>query len=172
MRGHRADGKHFTMGKIQVNWRRTIHFMRNTVFLLGAFALVAILGSGCAGPEQKMGRGIGNTTEIVRGGEFQRGMEQGSLFNGPDSGFASGMVQGFDKTLARTGVGLYEIVTFPLPPYRPVCTDYLSPRPEHPDSYAPRKWSEPFLDTDHYIGFSGGDIAPWFPGSHFRIFDN
>jgi putative exosortase-associated protein (TIGR04073 family) len=151
---------------------RTIHFMRNTVSFLGALTLVALLAAGCAGPEQKMGRGISNTMEIVRAGEFQRGMEQGNLFNGPDGGFSSGMVAGFDKTIARTGVGIYEIVTFPLPPYRPVCTDYLSPRPAHPDSYHTRKWAQPFMDTDHYIGFSGGDIAPWWPGSRFRIFDN
>ena len=22
------------------------------------------------------------------------------------------------------------------------------------------------------VGYSGGDVAPWFPGSRFRIFDN
>jgi putative exosortase-associated protein (TIGR04073 family) len=165
-------GKGFTTGKIGLRWSITIHFMRNTVCLLGALALVALMGAGCAGPEQKFGRGLGNTTEIVRGGEFQRGMEQGNLFAGPDTGFTTGFMQGFDKTMARTGVGIYEIVTFPLPPYHPVCTDYLSARPGYPDSYQPRKWAEPFLDTDHYVGFSGGDIAPWFPGSHFTVFDN
>jgi putative exosortase-associated protein (TIGR04073 family) len=146
--------------------------MRNTLFLLGGLALVAALGAGCAGPEQKMGRGIGNTFEITRGGEFQRSVEQDSLFGGTDTAFTTGFVQGFDKTLARTGVGLYEVVTFPLPPYHPVCTDYLSPRPLYPDSYHPRKWADPMFDADQYLGFSGGDVAPWFPGSRFRIFDN
>jgi hypothetical protein len=42
----------------------------------------------------------------------------------------------------------------------------------YPDSYRPNKWAEPFNDTDHYFGFSGGQVAPWFPGSHFTIFDN
>jgi putative exosortase-associated protein (TIGR04073 family) len=144
--------------------------MRNTLFLLGALALV-VLGAGCAGPEQKMGRGIGNTLEIARGGEFSRAVEQNSLFDGPSTGLTSGFVKGFDKTMARTGVGIYEIVTFPLPPYRPVCTDYLSPRPLYPDSYHPRKFADPMLSTDQYLGYSGGDVLPLF-GSHFRIFDN
>jgi len=146
--------------------------MRNTVSLLGVISLGALLAAGCAGPEQKMGRGFGNMTEIVRGGEMQRGIEQGSLFSGTDTGFTSGFVQGFDKTMARTGVGIFEVVTFPFPPYHPVCTDYLSPRPNYPDSYRPRKWADPTMDTDHYIGFSGGDVAPWLPGSRFRLFDD
>jgi putative exosortase-associated protein (TIGR04073 family) len=134
--------------------------------------MAAVLAGGCAGPEQKFGRGLSNMTECVRADEFSRSVEQTSLFHGTDTGFASGMAQGFDKTVARTGLGIFEVVTFPLPPYRPLCTDYLSPNPAHPDSYEPRKWADPMLDTDHYLGFSGGDIAPWFPGSRFRIFDN
>ena len=143
--------------------------MRNTVSLLAALA--AVLAAGCAGPEQKFGRGMGNMFEPVRAGEFSRGAEQGSLFGGTDTGMMAGFAQGFDKTMLRTGVGIYEIVTFPIPPYGPVCTDYLSPRPAYPDSYHPRKWADSMTATDHYLGFSGGDVAPWFPGSRFRVFD-
>lgn len=146
--------------------------MRNKLFILGSMALVAIFASGCANTEQKMGRGIGNMTEIVRGGEFERSAEQGGIFDGPDVGFSTGFVRGVNRTLARTGIGIYEVITAPLPPYGPVCTDYLSPRPQYPDSYRPTKWSDAIFDTDYSLGFSGGEIAPWFPGSHFRIFDN
>ena len=146
--------------------------MRNTLFLLGSLALTVILGVGCAGPEQKMGRGIGNVTEAARGGEFERSVEQEGIFAGPDVGVATGVVKGVNRTLARTGVGVYEIVTFPLPPYGPVFTDYLSPRPQYPDFNRPRKWSDAVFDNDRMTGFSGGDVAPWFPGSHFRVFDN
>ena len=146
--------------------------MRNTFYVLGSLSLVALMGAGCAGPEQKFGRGFANMTEIARGGEFERSTEQAGIFEGTDVGVASGMAQGFDRTLARTGVGIYEVVTFPLPPYGPVFTDYLSPKPMYPDSYHPRKWSDATFDTDRDIGFSGGDVAPWFPGSRFRIFDN
>jgi putative exosortase-associated protein (TIGR04073 family) len=145
--------------------------MRNKLFLFASVAL-ALIGAGCTGPEQKMGRGISNMTEIVREGEFERSVEQASLFGGTDTGFATGMVQGFDRTIARTGIGIYEVVTFPIPPYRPLATDYLSPKPLYPDNYRPRKWSDAMFDTDRMVGFSGGDVAPWFPGSHFSVFDN
>ncbi len=115
---------------------------------------------------------MSNLTEPFRGGEMERSLEQGGMFEGPDVGVATGFVRGMNRTLARTGVGIYEVVTAPIPPYGPVCTDYLSPRPMYPDSYRPNKWAEPFNDTDHYFGFSGGQVAPWFPGSHFTIFDN
>jgi putative exosortase-associated protein (TIGR04073 family) len=146
-------------------------FMRNTVFALGALALV-VLAAGCAGPEEKLGRGFGNSTEFMRAGEFERETEQSSIFAGTDTGYSTGVVKGVDKTLARTGVGLYEIITFPIPPYHPVCRDYLQAYPQYPDAYHPRKVAAPALDNDHYLGFSGGDIAPWFPGSRFRVFDN
>ena len=87
-------------------------------------------------------------------------------------GIATGAVRGVSKTLGRTGIGIYEVVTAPIPPYGPNWTSYLSPRPQYPDSYRPRKWTGSSMATDHYFGFSGGDVAPWFPGSHFRIFDN
>src|SRR4051812_16516557 len=100
-------------------------FMRNSLSLLGALMLVALLGVGCAGPEQKLGRGIGNMTEIIRGNEFQRSLERGNLFDGPDTGIASGAVRGVSKTLGRTGIGIYEVVTAPIPPYGPNWTSYL-----------------------------------------------
>ena len=153
--------------------RQTIHtFMRKTLSLLGALAMVAVLGVGCAGPEQKMGRGFANMTEVIRGNEFQRSVEQSATFDGPDVGFSTGFARGVNRTLARTGVGIYEVVTAPFPPYGPVWTDYLSPKPLYPDSYRPRKWADSMFDTDYSLGFSGGDVAPWFPGSRFRIFDN
>jgi putative exosortase-associated protein (TIGR04073 family) len=146
--------------------------MRTKFSVLGSMVLVALVAGGCANTEQKMGRGIGNMTEIVRGGEFERGVEQGSIFDGPDTGFSTGFVRGVNRTLSRTGIGIYEVITAPLPPYDPVCTDYLSPRPQYPDSFHQKKWADAIFDTDYSMGFSGGDVAPWFPGSRFRIFDN
>ena len=146
--------------------------MRNIVTLLGSLSLVALLGAGCAGPEEKFGRGITNLTEFTRAGEFERSVEQAGTFDGIDVGVNTGIARGFDRTMARTGVGIYEVVTFPLPPYGPVFTDYMSPKPLYPDDYHPRKLSDAIFDTDRQMGFSGGDVAPWFPGSRFRIFDN
>jgi putative exosortase-associated protein (TIGR04073 family) len=119
-----------------------------------------------------LGRGFGNVTEIVRASEFQRSVEQGGTFGGTDVGTTTGFVRGVNRTVARTAVGVYEVATFPLPPYGPVATGYLSPKPLYPDGYRPRQSASPIFATDHYLGFSGGDVAPWFPGSRFRIFDN
>ena len=139
--------------------------------LLAVIAFAAMFVTGCAGPEQKLGRGISNTFEIVRMGDMRRSIEQNEIFD-PYDGFTTGMVSGFDKSITRTGVGIYEVVTAPIPPYHPVLTSYLTPGPVFPGSYAPRRLSDPMFDTDTYTGFSGGDVFPYIPGSRFNVFDN
>ena len=146
--------------------------MRNVISLLAVAGLVALFTSGCAGPEQKLGRGVSNTFEIVRAGEMRRSIEQTAVFESPSAGYTAGAVRGLNRTLARTGLGIYEIVTWPLPPYHPIWTSYLSPGPVYPESYKPGLISGSTLDTDTYTGFSGGDVAPFIPGSRFRVFDN
>lgn len=146
--------------------------MQKTLSFLSAVAVLGLLATGCAGPEKKLGRGFRNTYEIVRGGEMRRSVEQTALFDSPEVAYTTGVVRGFNRTMARTGIGIYEILTFPIPSYEPIATNYLSPRPVYPDSYRPRIISGSTFATDTSIGFSGGDVAPWFPGSRFRIFDN
>ena len=68
--------------------------MRNTLFLMGSAALVVLLGVGCTGPEHKLGRGLSNAGEVVRGEEMQRSIEQNGLFEGTDVGITTGVVQG------------------------------------------------------------------------------
>jgi putative exosortase-associated protein (TIGR04073 family) len=145
--------------------------MRKTFFLMAAVTLLAALASGCANTERKFSRGLGNTFEIVRGGEFRRTAEQTALFEGPDTGYTLGFVRGFNRTLARTGIGIYEIVTCPLPPYGPICTDHFAPSPVYPDNYTPGLLADSMFATDTSVGFSGGDVAPLVPGSRFRVFD-
>ena len=140
--------------------------------LLTLAALAAVFTSGCAGPEQKLGRGMSNTFEIVRAGEMRRSIEQTAVFESPSVGYTAGAVRGLNRTLARTGLGLYEIVTSPFPPYHPIWTSYLSPGPVYPESYKPGLISDSTFDTDTYTGFTGGEVAPFVPGSRFRIFDN
>ena len=134
--------------------------------------LAALLASGCAGPESKLGRGMSNVYEVARGGELRQTMEQTAVFDSPDAGYTTGFVRGFDRSMARTGVGLYEIVTFPFPPYHPVLTKYLAPQPVYPDNYKPGLMSDSLFDTDTDVGFSSGDIAPLVPGSRFHVYDN
>ena|SRR5690242_13932818 len=145
--------------------------MRKLIFLFAAVAATAVV-TGCSGPEHKLARGFNNTMEIVRWGDLRRGVEQGAVFSSPDVDYAGGAIHGFDQSVSRIGIGLYEIVTFPIPSYKPVCTNYLPVNPEYPDSYKPGVVSSTTFDTDTYTGFSGGQVAPLVPGSRFTIFDN
>jgi len=84
-----------------------------------------MLASGCANMERKFGRGMSNMYEIVRGGEMRRSVEQTALFESPEVAYSYGFIHGLNRTLARTGIGIYEVVTAPFPPYGPVATDYF-----------------------------------------------
>ena len=155
--------------------------MRKIIFPLAAVA-VAIFISGCEGPEQKLGRGLSNTYEIVRWGEFRRSVEEYSVGPLPSYGYY-GWIHGIDRSLQRTGLGLAEVITFPIPTptYKPICPgfyehvvgdDRVNADPVYPLSYKPGLLSDSIFDTDTYTGFSGGDVAPWVPGSRFSIFSN
>lgn len=146
--------------------------MRNSFLILTTAALAVLFLTGCAGPERKLGRGISNTLELTRWGEMNRSVEQTALFDSPDRAYTTGVIRGFNRTLARTGLGLYEIVTFPLPPYGPTWTSYLTPDPAYPDAYKPGIADSPVVATDRNLGFAGGDILPMVPGSRFRVFEN
>lgn len=133
----------------------------------------ALALTGCAGPEQKLGRGLTNLGEVIRLGEMSRHYEQSTLFDGPAFGGTSGMVRGFNATMKRTAIGAYEIVTFPIPNHKN--SDYgpiLKPvDPIYPASYRPGIPDQPTLNTDYALGFGSGDIAPLVPGSRFRVFE-
>ena len=150
--------------------------MRNSIFSLLGGAAAALFAVGCAGPEQKLGRGLNNSLEVFRGGEMRRSIEQTTIFDCPEAGYTTGVVRGFNRTLARTGLGLWEIVTCPLPnhaaaSYDPIATDYLAASPVYPDSYRPGILAgDTTLETDSNVGMSGGDVAPFIPGSRFSIF--
>ena len=168
--------------------------MRNVLTLLAVGAALTL--TGCAGPEQKLGRGLNNSLEFVRMGEIRRSVEQTALWDSPAEAHTTGLVRGFNRSLARTALGVYEIATFPLPPYHALFTPkgwpqynlYPDPSirtttypwgglklpadPVYPDSYKPGLISDSLFCTDTSLGFSGGDVAPMIPGSRFRIFDN
>lgn len=142
-------------------------FISSAVAIL-ATGILGLLATGCAGPQEKFGRGISNVTEFARMGEIRRSMEQTALWEGTDKAYTTGVIRGVNRSLARTGVGLYEIVTFPFPTYEPI---FLPAQPVYPDSYTPNFIADPTFGPDAAIGFSGGDIAPFIPGSRFRVFD-
>jgi len=151
--------------------------MRKMIFPLVAVA-AALFAAGCTGPEQKLGRGLSNTFEIVRMGELRSSIEQNAILPNPGDGYY-GFIHGVDRSLQRTGIGLIDVVTFPWPFsrengsfYGPQFKDSFNPDPVFPESYKPDRLSDALFDTDTYTGFSGGDVAPWFPGSRFQVFDN
>ena len=197
-----SGGMRSRLPKIRAKEKNTLHkdqsrylprnnqtFMR-IVFSILAVA-VAVLSTGCAGPEAKLGRGLNNVTELVRGGEFRRSMEQTGLWDGPGMVGTTGFLRGFNRTMARTGIGVYEIVTSPIPPWTPVAApefktypDFsitttkfpygglqLPVNPVSADSYKRGFSGGGLFDTDNALGFTGGESLP-FPGSRFRIFDN
>lgn len=145
--------------------------MRKLIFLFAATAAAVVI-TGCAGPEQKLSRGVSNTLEVVRWGDMRQSVEQNAVFSAPGINYSYGVIHGFDQSVKRIGLGLYEVVTFPIPKYYPICTNSVPIQPQYPDSYRPGLASSSTFDTDTYTGYSGGTVLPIIPGSRFQIFDN
>ena len=148
--------------------------MRKTLPLLALVGIASLFVSGCAYTdkvENKFGRGMNNTYEIVRGGEFRRTMEQSALANGGDYTYTTGFIHGINRTICRTGIGVAEIVTAPFPPYGPLFTDHFAPGSVYPDNYTPGVIADSTFATDTELGYSGGDVLPFVPGVRFRVFD-
>jgi putative exosortase-associated protein (TIGR04073 family) len=147
--------------------------MRKFLHFLAASAVCSLLLTGCAGPEQKLGRGLRNTAEIVRWSSMERSIEQTTLWEGSDAGITTGVVKGFTDSMARTGMGIVDIVTFPIPypSYQPWGTNVVPAAVQYPDSYKPGMREMQATATDTSLGFAGGTILPWLPGNRFRVFD-
>lgn len=148
--------------------------MRITYSAIISVIAASIFATGCAGPERKLGRGFTNMTEFARMGEMNRSIEQTAVFNDPETAYTTGVIHGFDRSVARTFVGLYEVLTFPIPNYSG--KDYgpimMPEGAVYPDSYRPNMIADSVTSPDASLGFGGGDVAPFVPGSRFRIFDN
>ena len=126
-----------------------------------AAVAVAFFVAGCQGPEEKLGRGLSNTAEVLRWGEMQKSVQESVVEPWPGTGYY-GWINGFNKSIARTGVGIFEVVTFPIPTpdYKPMFTKYLTPDPAMPN-----------IATDYYTGFSDGTtIGHYFPLLYFPVF--
>jgi len=161
--------------------------MRLAVFFLAIAS--ATLFTGCEGPTKKFGRGMNNITEFVRMGEIRRSMEQTAAWDGPETVPTTGLLRGINRSFARTGIGIYEIVTAPFPSYDPVFVPkgpmYPDPtlasvgnknwggmrlpeRPVYPTAYRPGTMTDSTFEPDSSVGFSSGDAFPMVPGSRFR----
>ena len=155
--------------------------------LLLPAVLVTAVFTGCAGPENKLGRGLSNMTEFARLGEMRRSMEQTAVWDGAETVPTTGFIRGFNRSMARIGIGLYEVLTFPLPPYGPVLSKgkvypdpsiatlrypygglVLPERPPSPASYRPGVATDGAYEPDKRVGFSSGDAFPMIPGSSLK----
>ena len=151
--------------------------MRMKPSTVAGAAMVLLLAVGCAGPEKKLGRGVRNATEFARLGEIQRSVEQTALWDGSNEAYTTGFIKGLNRSILRTVIGAYEIVTFPIPSYDPVLKPGnplipdMTVNPVYPDSYKPGPMAGPPLSPDKSLGFAGGDVMPFVPGSRFSIFD-
>jgi putative exosortase-associated protein (TIGR04073 family) len=152
--------------------------MRKSFALLASFSLLSLFFAGCAssdlaGPERKFGRGLNNLTEFARGGEMRRSLEQSGVFHGSAS-TTTGFFHGFNRSVARTFVGAWEVVTFPIPngPGKSFDPLYMPENPVYPASYKPGLMADQTVATDVNLGFSGGDVFPMIPGSRFKVFDS
>src|SRR5437016_763 len=107
-----------------------------TPSLLAIVGLAGLFLTGCAGPEQKLGRGMSDLFEPARGGEMRRAIEEAGVFGGGDMAYTTGVVHGIGRTVGRTAIGAFEVITFPIPPYHPISRHY-SATPAYPSSYQP-----------------------------------
>ena len=74
--------------------------MRIAITLLALIA--ALVLSGCEGPTRKFGRGLNNFTELARGGEIRRSIEQTALWEGPEAAYTTGLIRGLNRTKKAT----------------------------------------------------------------------
>ena len=141
--------------------------MRTGLKQISLVVVVAALATGCASAERKLGRGLNNLHEPFRGGEFNRSFEQSYLWDGPDTAYGEGALHGITRTIGRTVVGAFEVLTFPIPSdpiWKPV-------KPVYPDSFKPGILDTSAVKTDTSLGFDSTEVAPFFPGSRFKIFE-
>jgi putative exosortase-associated protein (TIGR04073 family) len=149
--------------------------MRNVTSLLALATLGALFTAGCAGTEQRMGNGVTNLTEFTRLGVIRRDVEQTAVFDSPEAGYTTGFIQGFNQSCYRTVMGAYQIVTAPAGDSLTQSSfdqKYVPKGVVYPDSYRPGLPDTSTFQTDTYFGYSGGDVAPFVPGSRFSVFPN
>jgi putative exosortase-associated protein (TIGR04073 family) len=81
----------------------------------------------CGSPATKLGRGV---TNVLTGWiEIPKHTITG-VFNAnvtPLEGVGVGLARGFGRAIERTGIGAFEVLTFPIPGYYPLlCPEYIS----------------------------------------------
>jgi putative exosortase-associated protein (TIGR04073 family) len=131
-------------------------------------------GSGCGScwgdsPATKLGRGI--TNAVTGWLEIPKHTLVGT-FNcnvNPLEGLAVGFIRGTGRAIERTGVGIYEAVTFPLPGFGPLlCPEYVSLEPNCMNwrygNYYGATLCQPCIPCDPCGSYGGPPAAPYGGG--------
>src|SRR6478609_3946999 len=84
----------FTSLRVSLGFETNIGSMRIPFKIAASLTVIGIFSSGCAGPEQKFGRGVNNVTEFARMGEIRRSMEQTALWDSPEQAYTLGFMRG------------------------------------------------------------------------------
>lgn len=88
-------------------------WMLRITLCAGLFGLLPQPQASAQDPLHKMGRGVVN---VLTGWiELPKQLSLGSHEDNPITGLGRGILRGAALTILRTGVGLYEAVTFPIP---------------------------------------------------------
>jgi putative exosortase-associated protein (TIGR04073 family) len=93
-------------------------------FCVPAHAIVETIEKATAGPIEKLGRGVANVVTCPL--ELIKGMDDVKQESGLFAAVTWGILQGTFNIVKRAVVGVYEIVTFPVPlpkDYAPILTD-------------------------------------------------
>lgn len=104
-----------------------MYFMRKLVCVFILFSMVGIfINSPLAADTalKKLGRGISNVASSPL--EVWKRISDVNNENGPIAAFTWGLLNGIFRTGIRAIVGIYEVVTFPIPlpkDYEPIITD-------------------------------------------------
>ena len=91
------------------------------VFLL---AVIFVMPGYCDDPTQKLGRGIANMLTFPV--EMLLQTSRVNNTDGPVAGATWGVLKGLSMTVVRLAVGVYEVLTFPVPMpagYEPILND-------------------------------------------------
>lgn len=97
--------------------------MRKITILLVAMLILNMVTSFAFADNagDKLGRGIADV--VTSPFELFKGMGDAEDENGIIAGFTTGLLKGVGHFFKRLGVGVYEIVTFPIPKYTSILTD-------------------------------------------------
>jgi hypothetical protein len=146
--------------------------MAKSFSILGAVVLLAVLAAGCAGPEKKFGRGINNVYEPIRLAEMRRSIEQGALAKPNDINYHTGVIRGFNKHSpgrASASTRSSPRRSRPMIRFSPItCAES-----QYPDSLQARLFEDSTFRHGYFHRVQRRrSVAPFIPGSRFRVFDN